>query len=100
MNKLEWRLAFAKQYAKRRGDFLMGWILSKTEVRKARLKKNIFQGIIDQFGGIAIRNDEATRAAIAKIAQFQINSEFRSEKDQLRLELGKWPGHDGFGPHF
>lgn len=45
MNKLEWRLAFAKQYAKRRGDFLMGWILSRTEVELYRMGQAIEWGL-------------------------------------------------------
>jgi len=28
MTRLEWRYRFAKQYAKKKGNFSMGWILS------------------------------------------------------------------------
>jgi len=45
MNRLEWRYKFAKQYAKRRGDFLMGWILSRAAVLNAKTRKGYRKGL-------------------------------------------------------
>lgn len=45
MNKLQWRYAFAQRYAERRGDFLLGWILSRTEAESYRMGQAVDWGL-------------------------------------------------------